>query len=108
MAQKRIVVVMSSQNSSMDNDQVSQVLDETAQSLQKLAKTLAESSDRTKPWFRFGFCQNPKVSVSTETHFQQKPKPKPNFLGIFALFYRYERKIGDYFVEKKFHVILKF
>ena len=44
MAQKRIVVVMSSQNSSMDNDQVSQVLDETAQSLQKLAKTLAESS----------------------------------------------------------------
>ena len=35
------------------------------------------TSERTKPWFRFGFCRNPKVSVSTETHCQQKPKPKP-------------------------------
>ena len=26
-------------------------------------------SDWPKPWFRFGFCQNPKVSVSTETQF---------------------------------------
>ena len=43
MAQKRKVVVVMSQNV-QDEDQVSQILDQTAQSLQKLAKNLAESS----------------------------------------------------------------
>ena len=33
----------------------------------------------------------PKVSVSTETHCQQKPKPQ--CLGNFCSFYQYERQI---------------
>ena len=48
MAQKRIVVVMA-QNSTLDQGQVSQVLDETAQSLQQLAKTLAGNRSEAKP-----------------------------------------------------------
>ena len=34
------------------------------------------NSGQQKPWFRFRFYRNPKVSVSTETQIEQKPKPK--------------------------------
>ena len=51
-----------------------------------LDRFITQISDWPKPWFGFGFCQNPKVLVSTETHCQQKPKPKPN-LGNFLLFF---------------------
>ena len=38
-----------------------------------------QCSGQQKPWFRFRFYRNPKVSVSTETQIEQKPKPKPKF-----------------------------
>ena len=42
-------------------------------------KVLISHSDQQKLWFRFRFYRNPKVLVSTETHYEQKPKPKPEF-----------------------------
>ena len=37
---------------------------------------IGSDSGQQKPWFRFRFYRNPKVSVSTETQIEQKPKPK--------------------------------